>query len=170
MITNSIADYHELTRRHVAAAAETDGKSAIVDVDSIQVDGRFNHSTQIHERLNFLKYILKEGELFLNADQAETIWKCLALSSAFEVDREICFKWYSKLMSDDPFLDPEIITSFFVNYVTKLDPALITDSGIKCFDRFFKHVNLKCNRLIQKGSYFLTESLDLVGLDYLWKV
>ncbi len=165
MITNNLADYHEMIQKQVNSA---ENKSN--DPDSILVDGRFNHSTQVQERLNFLKYFLKEGQLFLSASQAETIWKCLAQNSTFEVDREICFKWFSKLMTDEPFLNPEIIKSFFVNYVSKLDPKLITDSGIRCFDRFFKHVNLKFNRLIQKGSYFLTESLDLIGLDYLWKV
>ena len=119
---------------------------------------------------NFFRYLLKEGQLVLNSSQAETIWKCLAQNSLFEIDREICFKWFSKLMSDDPFLDPEIVKTFFVNYITKLDPKLLTDSGIKCFDRFFKHVNLKFNRLIQKGNYFFTESLDLIGIDYLWKI
>lgn len=51
-----------------------------------------------------------------------------------------------------------------------MDPKLLTDSGIKCFDRFFKYVNLKYNRLVQKRSYFLTDNLDLIGLDYLWKI
>lgn len=51
-----------------------------------------------------------------------------------------------------------------------MDPQLLTDSGIKCFDRFFKYVNLKYNRLVQKRNYFLTDNLDLIGLDYLWKI
>ena len=41
----------------------------------------------------------------------------------------------------------------------------------RCFERFFKHVNTKENRLISKrrGGY-LMDSQDLVGLDYLWRV
>lgn len=31
-------------------------------------------------------------------------------------------------------------------------------------------MNLKYNRLVQKRSYFLTDNLDLIGLDYLWKI
>jgi ubiquitin carboxyl-terminal hydrolase 9/24 len=118
----------------------------------------------------FQRYLLKEGQLWLCASQAETIWKCLAHNSVFDTDREICFKWFAKLMSDDPDLEPDMNKQFFVNYVTKLDPKLLTDSGIRCFDRFFKSVNLKYGRLTQKRNYFLTESLDLIGLDYLWKV
>ena len=73
-------------------------------------------------------------------------------------------------MTEDPDLEPDMNKTFFVNYITKLDPKLLTDSGIRCFERFFKNVNLKCNRLIQKRHFFLTESLDLIGLDYLWKI
>jgi ubiquitin carboxyl-terminal hydrolase 9/24 len=164
MIIDNLASYHERIQKQLNELGKT------VDPDTILVDGRFNHSTQIQERLNFLKYILKEGQLFLDEVQAETIWKCLAQKSNFEIDREICFKWFSKLMTDESFLNPEIIKPFFVNYITKLDPKLMTDSGIRCFDRFFKHVNVKMSRLIQKGSFFLTDSLDLIGLEYLWKV
>lgn len=73
-------------------------------------------------------------------------------------------------MTEDPDLEPDMNKSFFVNYITKLDPKLLTDSGIRCFERFFKIVNLKYNRLSQKRHFFLTESLDLIGLDYLWKI
>lgn len=40
-----------------------------------------------------------------------------------------------------------------------------------CFERFFKHVNMKENKLIQKrrGGYMM-EDLELVGYDYLWRV
>ncbi len=164
MITANLANYYESIRRYVKENGEN------IDSDTILSDGRFNHSTQIQERLHFLKYLLKEGQLWLCSAQAETIWKCLAQNSVFESDREICFKWFSKLMTDDPDLEPDMNKTFFVNYVTKLDPKLLTDSGIKCFDRFFKTVNLKYDRLVQKRNYFLTESLDLIGIDYLWKI
>ena len=162
MITANLADYYETIKGMQA--------SMLVDPELILADGRFNHSIQIQERLNFLKYLLKEGQLWLSSVQAETIWKCLAQNSVFESDREICFKWFSKLMTDDSDLEPDMNKTFFVSYITKLEPRLLTDSGIKCFDRFFKNVNLKNGRLVQKRNYFLTESLDLIGLDYLWKV
>ena len=167
MITKNLADYYETIQKHVKSEQK---QAENLDPDSILIDGRFNHSIQIQERLNFLKYLLKEGQLWLCSAQAESIWKCLAQNSVFESDREICFKWFSKLMNDDPDLEPDMNKTFFVNYITKLDPKLLTDSGIKCFDRFFKNVNLKNGRLAQKRNFFLTESLDLIGLDYLWKI
>lgn len=165
MITANLANYYENIRYLLK-----EGNNEFIDPESILTDGRFNHITQIQERLNFMKYLLKEGQLWLCSSQAETIWKCLAQNSVFECDREICFKWFSKLMTEDPDLEPDMNKAFFVNYITKLDPKLLTDSGIRCFERFFKNVNLKYNRLIQKRHFFLTESLDLIGLDYLWKI
>lgn len=40
-----------------------------------------------------------------------------------------------------------------------------------CFEKFFKQVNLKENKLIAKrhGGY-LMDDIELIGLDYLWKV
>ena len=79
--------------------------------------------------------------------------------------REICFKWFSKLMTDDPDLEPDMNKTFFVDSITKLDPKLLTDSGIRCFERFFKNVNLKYNRLVQKRHWSLAAngSLNLIS-------
>ena len=56
-------------------------------------------------------------------------------------------------MGDEPDLDPEINRDFFENNILQLDPSLMTESGIKCFDRFFKAVNCKENKLIAKRRY-----------------
>ncbi len=102
-----------------------------LDSEKLLPDGRFNHTTQIQERLNFIKYLLKEGRLWLCSSQAESVWICLAQNSVFESDRENCFRWFSKLMTDESDLEPDMNKSFFENYVTQLDPKLLTDSGIK---------------------------------------
>lgn len=43
--------------------------------------------------------------------------------------------------------------------------------GMRCFDKFFKYVNYQEEKLSMqhRGSY-LTHSLDLVGIDYLWQL
>jgi len=131
---------------------------------------RFSHAQEVQERLSFLRFLLKDGRLWLCAPQAKQIWKCLAENAIFSDDREACFKWFSQLMSEEQDLDPEMNKSFFENNLLQLDPSLVTESGIECFDRFFKIVNLKEGKLILKRRVFLTQDLDLIGLDYLWKV
>lgn len=133
-------------------------------------DGRYNHLSHVQERLSFLRFLLKDGQLWLCAPQAKQIWTCLAEQSVFSHDREACFKWFSKLMGEEPDLDPEINRDFFENNILQLDPALMTESGIRCFDRFFKAVNSKENKLIPKRRAFLMDDLELIGLDYIWRL
>ena len=138
--------------------------------EDLYPDGRYNHVLQVQERLNFLRFLLKDGQLWLCAPQAKQIWTCLAENAVFPQDREACFKWFSKLMGDEPDLDPEINRDFFENNILQLDPSLMTESGIKCFDRFFKAVNCKENKLIAKRRAYLMDDLELIGIDYIWRL
>ena len=72
--------------------------------EDLYPDGRYNHILQVQERLNFLRFLLKDGQLWLCAPQAKQIWTCLAENAVFTQDREACFKWFSKLMGDEPDL------------------------------------------------------------------
>lgn len=108
--------------------------------------------------------------MWLCAEQAKQIWQCLAEEAVFVSDREACFKWFSKLMGDEPDLDPAINRDFFTHNILMLDPVLLTESGIKCFERFFKAVNIKENKLKQKRRTVLLDDVDLIGTEYLWKV
>jgi ubiquitin carboxyl-terminal hydrolase 9/24 len=113
---------------------------------------------------------VQDGQLWLCADQAKQIWQTLAENAAFASDREACFKWFSKLMGDEPDLDPSFNRQFFENNVLQLDPALLTESGMRCFERFFKAVNTREGKLKSKRRNFLMEDVDLIGTDYIWKV
>ncbi|RMZ94967.1 putative ubiquitin carboxyl-terminal hydrolase FAF-X, partial [Brachionus plicatilis] len=144
-IRKSVLVLHKLNLYFMEKSYET------LNADLILTDGRFNHTTQIQERLNFLKYLLKEGQLLLCSAQAEIIWKCLAQNSVFESDREICFKWFSKLMTDDPDMEPDMNKKFFtLSYSLIVELNVLSDSSA---------IN-----------YVFTENLDLIGLDYLWKI
>lgn len=108
--------------------------------------------------------------MWLCADQADQIWQCLAEQGVFVSDREVCFKWFSKLMGEESDLDPAIYKNFFQNNILQLDPTLLTESGIKCYERFFKAVNSKEGKLKLKRRTFLMDDVDLIGTDYLWRV
>ena len=43
----------------------------------------------------------------------------------------LSLKWFSKLMGEEPDLDPEINREFFENNILQLDPCLMTESGIR---------------------------------------
>ncbi|XP_068731970.1 ubiquitin carboxyl-terminal hydrolase 9X-like isoform X1 [Montipora capricornis] len=163
IVADNLASY--MTKVHVLLEGKPD-----VDASEIQIDGRYNHTFQVQERLNFLRFLLKDGQLWLCEPQAKLIWQCLAEKAVLPSDRECCFKWFSKLMGDEPDLDPEISRSFFEGNVLKLDPSLLTENGIRCFERFFRGVNIKERKLTAKRRSYLMEDLDLIGVDYLWQV
>ncbi|XP_067944193.1 ubiquitin carboxyl-terminal hydrolase 9X-like [Watersipora subatra] len=134
-------------------------------------DNRYNHLQQVADRLKFLRFVLKDGHLWLCSPQAVQIWECLAINAVYPSDREACFKWFTKLMGEDPDLDPDIAKEFFENQILRLDPSLLTENGMSCFERFFRNVNTKeSNRLIEKKHCLVMNDLNLVGMDYLWTV
>lgn len=163
LVTNSLTTYMEKVRQ-VAKANPN------LDPNDFYPDKRFNHIAQVQDRLNFLRFLLKDGQLWLCADQAKQIWQALAEDAVFPSDREACFKWFSKLMGEEPDLDPAINKDFFENNILQLDPTLLTESGMRCFERFFKAVNTKEGKLKAKRRSFMMDDVDLIGTDYLWRV
>lgn len=163
LVTNSLTNYMDKVRLLVKENSEIDATTFIPDC-------RYNHVIQVQERLNFLRFLLKDGQLWLCAEQAKQIWQCLAEQAVFVSDREACFKWFSKLMGEEPDLDPAINKDFFEHNILQLDPILLTESGIKCYERFFKAVNSKEGKLKSKRRTYLMDDVDLIGTDYLWRV
>ncbi len=50
-----------------------------------------------------------------------------------------------------------------------LNSTLCVSLFFRCFDRFFRMVNINERRLVAWRRGFVTENVDLVGLEYLWK-
>ncbi|KAG6452569.1 hypothetical protein O3G_MSEX007736 [Manduca sexta] len=163
LVTDSLTNYMDGVRTKLAEEGE-------IAWDTWLSDGRYLHAAQVHERLGFLRFLLKDGQLWLCAEQAKQIWVCLAERPAQLGDREACFRWFSKLMGEEPDLDPNINLHFFRRNIMTLSPNLLTHAGIKCFERFFKAVNSKEGKLKIKRRSFLLNDADLIGLDYLWRV
>ncbi|XP_046853983.1 probable ubiquitin carboxyl-terminal hydrolase FAF-X [Xenia sp. Carnegie-2017] len=140
------------------------------DPDDLLPDGRYCHVQQVQKRLSFLRFILRDGQLWLCAPEAKIIWEALGENSVFESDREACFKWFSKLMGDEQDLNPEISGVFFESKVLKIDQSCLTENGMECFERFFQKVNIKEGKFVSKRRMLVMDDLDLIGIDYLWEI
>lgn len=46
-----------------------------IDWENWLPDGRYPHSAQVHERLSFLRFLLKDGQLWLCAEQVISSYK-----------------------------------------------------------------------------------------------
>lgn len=96
----------------------------------ISLDGRFSHQQHVTERLKFLRFVLKEGELRLSEPQAVQLWKSLAENE--KEDREACFKWFSKWVGIDSDKESnKAYKNFFEKQILQLNPVLLTENGIK---------------------------------------
>lgn len=166
LVTNSLTTYLDRVR----LSQRRDDTTGTVTVAPNVLDSRYTHQQHIQERLDFLKFLLKDGQLWLCAEQAKQIWQCLAVNSVFASDREECFRWFGKLMGEEPDLDPGINKQFFECNFLQLDPQLLSESGIKCFERFFKAVNAKEEHLKAKARGYVLDDENLIGKDYLWRV
>ncbi|OQR72358.1 putative ubiquitin carboxyl-terminal hydrolase FAF-X-like [Tropilaelaps mercedesae] len=171
LVTTNLVEYVEESKKFLASHPDP----------SVAREGhRYSHNVNVLERLRFLRFLLKDGQLWLCAPQATQIWKCLAENGVYPSDREACFNWCAKMMGDEPDLDPDINKQFFEENVLKFDPSQLTESGIHCFQRFFKMVNIKEGHLVAVKSSLsaspngagvvYVENVELVGQDYLWKV
>lgn len=135
------------------------------------LDRRYDHNCQVYKRLSFLKFLLRDGQLWLCEVQAKQIWDCLIISPVFPSDRESGFKWFGKMMEDDADLDPQIWRNFFETKVLSLEPCMLSEAGMTCFERFFKHVNHNEGRLMMDNSQFPhVNNFDMIGQEYLWRV
>ena len=51
-----------------------------------------------------------------------------------------------------------------------LEYRSVPSLSCRCFDRFFRHVNQSERKIVPWRRGFLTESVDLIGINHLWHV
>lgn len=154
--------------------AVTAAGTGVLEEDTL-VDGRYTHKEFVNIHLQFLAFVLEHGNFYLHWHRARDIWDCLVANpDACEFDRETCFDWFNKGQRD---LEADTQAQMFTSKVLKLEPSRLTMKGFACFREFMKNVNLNEHRIKETGSSytadkntFTIEKMELVGLDYLWKV
>ncbi|XP_013409431.2 ubiquitin carboxyl-terminal hydrolase 24-like [Lingula anatina] len=160
LVTNSLVKCHKLG---VDAAK---AKEEPLQPDTV-VDGRYTHEDYVSVHLEFLQFTLQEGALYLSWHRARDIWDTLVANpEACNWDKEVCFEWFTKGISD---LEAETQESLFQKELLKLDPCKMTEKGFRCWKFFFESVNMYQNKLKKQGTLLVVEKSDLIGLDYLWE-
>jgi ubiquitin carboxyl-terminal hydrolase 9/24 len=91
VVTENLCQYMENARKY------KEESKLNLSSEEYYPDGRFNHNQQIHERLNFLKFTLKEGRLYLCTEYSKMIWISLAEQAIYPNDREQCFRWFAEV-------------------------------------------------------------------------
>ncbi|XP_075472164.1 ubiquitin carboxyl-terminal hydrolase 24 isoform X2 [Ascaphus truei] len=137
-------------------------------VGSTLVDGRYTYREYLEAHLKFLAFFLQEATLYLGWSRAKEIWECLVTGhDVCELDREMCFEWFTKGQHD---LESDVQQQLFKEKILKLESYEITMNGFNLFKTFFENVNLCDHRLKRQGTQLHVEKLELIGMDFIWKV
>ena len=107
-------------------------------------------------RLQFIKYILTEAQMYLFYPDAEKIWDDL-VSSPDQRERELGFHWFRHLMGEESDMDQESILNFFMDKILHLETASLSQPAIDCFSAFFTHI-------IQQGNKEKTQNLSMIRI------
>nr|XP_023674608.1 ubiquitin carboxyl-terminal hydrolase 24 isoform X1 [Paramormyrops kingsleyae] len=159
LITGSLVSCHRLA----VSVAGPGGLSG-----STLVDGRYSYQEYLEGHLRFLAFFLQEASLYLVWNRAKEVWECLVTSmDVCELDREMCFDWFTKGQHD---LESDVQQQLFKEKILKLDPYDISMNGFNLFKTFFENVNLSDHRLKRQGTQLFVERLDLIGMDFIWRM
>lgn len=169
LIFKSLAAYMSNLRESLAGHTFPIDSTFFEDDDGARLQ---QHINEVEERLNFLRFLLQNGHMWLSLKQANELWSCLLVNAVFDVDRDICFRFFSSLIKlDDSDIEPEFTLQFFSTNVLQLDPSLINVDGVVCFEKYFKMANTVDSKILldNSGEYFM-DNENPTGLEYLWKL
>lgn len=119
----------------------------------------------MNERLQFLRKVLTQSNMYIPRVLADKIWHILVKDCACQWDREICFVHFQMMFTKDD-LQPEDMRTMFTKNVLALDPTRLKVSAFRCFQSCFEKVNYSN---VQEHAQPLIS--QVVGLNpFLWRV
>lgn len=139
-IVASLVRYMQRARPVFAAGGD-------VDPASVQVEPGHTHLESLSSRLNFLRFFIVATWLQVDYEHAHEIWLNLIDDAACPTDRDLAFNWFTLNGPTNDCVTPDAIEQLYTERVLKLPPATLTDGGYRCFESFFKSVNIALGTL-----------------------
>nr|CAB3267565.1 ubiquitin carboxyl-terminal hydrolase 48-like [Phallusia mammillata] len=156
-----------LTRCH-QMAVESSKQQELELCGNLVIDERYKHSDYMWWHLNFLKFLLKEGELYLSWSRARDVWDTLVTKKRTCVeDQEACCEWFSRILGD---METDTVKTMFRDRMMKLDVPQLTMSLFDCFSAFMLTTNAQEQKIKRSHGTISVEKLDLIGIDMLWRI
>jgi len=134
------------------------------------IDGLFTHEEAVQSHLNSMKFILQEGNLYLNLNRAIDIWQTLITNEhSCDWDKKIGFEWFIDCWPD---LNDDSRIEIFKKQILTLQPSKLSMKGYECFKLYFIRVNEHESKIQIKTDIdnFLVDKLDLIGLNFVWDI
>lgn len=156
-----------LTRCHKVAAYSATEQRAELQGELI-VDGKYKHADFMYWHLQFLRFLLKDANIYLPWNRAKEVWDTLVTNrdSCIE-DNETCFEWFGQSLDD---LENDTAKLLFRERLLRLDPAQMCPSAYHCLMKFMEATNINEQRMKKSSGNLYVEKLDLLGIDFLWRV
>lgn len=137
LFLDNIRSYTKLTQGRIS---EVKDKSKIQE---FIFEGRYDHKTNITERLEFLKFLAVNSTYTISRKEVNIIWSCLVDESNISYDEEALFKWLKESCESAPGKNPvwelEDIGVIFNERFGKGtgDMSTLTLDGFYCSQSFF---------------------------------
>lgn len=159
LITSSLSKCHAL-------AVSASGNQQ--PCPSTMIDGKYTHDDYMRVHLEFLQFLLKEGDIYLAWARCKDIWETLVgNTNASGHDKETCFTWFSDCLGD---LENNTQRDLFCEKLLRLDPVTMTRPAFTCFVDYFHAVNLNDHKLIRNGNVITVDKLEPLGMEFIWQL
>lgn len=130
-------------------------------------EGRYDHKTNITERLEFLKFLASYSNFTISRKQVDYIWSCLVDESTISYDEEALFKWLKESCegsSSNNVWELEDIGSIFNERFSKGTGEMgsLTLDGFYCIQSYFLLAN-ETNQKLKRYTKPKTSSSSATG-------
>lgn len=138
---------------------------------------------EVSERLEFIKYIMKNSDEIIKPIHFKILWECHIESSFHEKERAIFLEWCTSIIKIQAgyantrresmtLLDDDTIELIFFESLLCLDFTSLPLEAYDCFEEYFTYINVQFGQLIKgsyTGSYEVYET-KLIGIQALWEI
>jgi ubiquitin C-terminal hydrolase len=167
----------------------SDGQVSDASVSSAYLTGRYEHRDNVRDRLQFINKVVSNSKaLEVGADQMDMLWQCMARESLCNFEIDEVFLWLEKAKSyaatTYTVFDDNVAMSLFRSRMAELDVRTLRVRGFSCIKHYFLWANAHLGHIDlidaaadaapkskqPQATPFIVQSLDLVGIDLLWRV
>jgi len=138
---------------------------------------------EVNERLDFIKFILKNSDEAIKPIHIKILWECHIDSSFHEKETSIFLDWCTSIIKIQAgyvntrregltIFDDDTVELIFFESLLCLDFPSISQHAYDCFEEYFTYINVQFGQLIKNnygGSYEVFET-KLIGIQALWEI
>jgi ubiquitin carboxyl-terminal hydrolase 9/24 len=144
-----------LRRCHEQAFGAAAAKGARLSADTRVHCGRYAYADAVEMHLELIKFLLKEGDLYLSWSRCQELWATLgANANATPSDKQKLFRWFEECLND---LEAETQDQFFKEMLLNIAPDAVTEQSFQCFRSYFESINVANNAMKRGLSSFVSD-------------